>query len=1312
MSFLSGILNIGKSAVGLLSGNGFASSLAKTALLGYAVNRLSKNAIKDNNSGTDNIDKGVRLQVAPNAESKIPVLYGSAFFGGNISDAAMTNNNKTMWYSLVLAEKTGTVYSTTSASDYTFNNIYWNDQRIIFKSDGVTADYTVDRSGNIDRSLSGLVKVYCYKGGRTAGVVPSGYTGTVPNAETLFPNWASGTHAMTNLIFALVRVDYNRERNITGIGNMLFHVTNTMNLPGDCLYDYLTNATYGAKIASADIITADIASLNTYSAQSVNYDDQGTGAQTLADRYQINGLIDTANPVLENAEAILNAAASWLSYDAHEGKWGIVINKAGTSVASFNDSNILGDISLSGTGLQDLYNAVKVEFPHRNLRDSGDFVNIEIDSAERNGNEQDNTLNITYDIINEPIQAQLLGFIELKQSRVDKIIKFETDFSYYNLKAGDLIDVTNSRFSFSGKLFRIISINEMQDNESALIMEITALEYDSNVYSTADLYRYTRSDVNGIITIGSIGIPGTPAVTKFEVDSRPRVEISTTAPTGVVEGIEFWLTEDDEQADDALRSYTLIGIKKPVGGGVYTSGTTVILEYDQLQATNFYIKTRGFNATAVGGFSDPSGLIEYTPTQTTDAIGPDTSTVGLLTAITLIDLIGKVSDMFPSGEGGKSIYTRVFDLFEEATGVNLPGLFGGSTGSYALASSSPQVTEGQAFIITLTTVNVVNGTTVPYTITGVSSTDIGGASLTGSFVVNNNSASLSINTTIDSANEGSETFVLTLNSPGTSVSVNILDAAVVPTYALSANPSTAIKGQTVTVTLTTANVANGTTVPFTITGVTSADINGGALTGNFTVNSNTATITRTITSTTSATSLTVTLDGKSVSQTINIASTDASSIRVLNFYPPNRATNLDPLSGASSDTAPITGSYFIRYQPATTGLSTFYGELTTGSGNIKLYKSDGTLVETVAASSLVIDKNLIEIPFATRTLGTDYYILMDKGVVQYCTADSPAILDPFTWNFNTAPYATQEYTFTGDNFSTATLTATGDSLGTNVCPNSVLSVSFSHAISAGTGNFYIKNASDDTTASTIAVGSGTIGGNSISFGAVSNYTSLGGSYYITADAGVVASADVDCYHVGTTSTAIAKSNNLTFSVIPNLEVIDWSVSTAPFTDNLQKVNKQTNIVLQFNRAVQFGTGNIVVKANGSTHQTFNVQTSFNANYTSEIIWISGDSLYLNPTTDLPNGATITVEAENGTVVDSCAILWDGTNPVSFKVDPGPTSTNSIPSVEGQYPTAGDLTMAFDRTVTRGTGKIRVFNSSNVQIFELESDDPAISLTNT
>ena len=69
--------------------------------------------------------------------------------------------------------------------------------------------------------------------------------------------------------------------------------------------------------------------------------------------------------------------------------------------------------------------------------------------------------------------------------------------------------------------------------------------------------------------------------------------------------------------------------------------------------------------------------------------------------------------------------------------------------TYSLTSSATTINEGQSFTITLDTTNVPDGTNVPYTITGVSSADIGGVSLTGSFTVLNNSASLTINVTAD-----------------------------------------------------------------------------------------------------------------------------------------------------------------------------------------------------------------------------------------------------------------------------------------------------------------------------------------------------------------------------------------------------------------------------------------------------------------------------------------------------------------------------------------------------------------------------------
>ena len=253
MSFLTDV-------VGFFSGNSIASSVVKLIGVTYLAQKLSENANKANDTGKNqpaNIDQGVRLQVNPATSNKVPVLYGTGFFGGIITDAVMTNTNKTMYYCLTLAEKTGTILSQSTASSYTFKDVYWNDQRIVFKNNGITVDYAVDRTGNIDRSLDNQVNIYCYAGNSATPKVPENYTNnTLTNAALIMPGWTTSTHQMNDLIFAVVKVDYNREKNVTGIGDVLFHVDNTMKLPGDVLYDYMTNTRYGAGITVTEILTA------------------------------------------------------------------------------------------------------------------------------------------------------------------------------------------------------------------------------------------------------------------------------------------------------------------------------------------------------------------------------------------------------------------------------------------------------------------------------------------------------------------------------------------------------------------------------------------------------------------------------------------------------------------------------------------------------------------------------------------------------------------------------------------------------------------------------------------------------------------------------------------------------------------------------------------------------------------------------------------------------------------------------------------------------------------------------------------------
>lgn len=403
---------------------------------------------------------------------------------------------------------------------------------------------------------------------------------------------------------------------------------------------------------------------------------------TLDARYSINGVISTDKTVLQNLETLAGAAGSWISYDIHDGKWSVVINQAGSSIFSFNDSNIIGSIAVGGTGLTDLYNSVNVQFPHIDLNDELDYVSVTIPAEDRNANEPDNQLQIQYDILNDPVQAELLGLIELKQSRVDKTIRFTTDFSALGLKAGDLIDITSSIYGFTNKVFRIIEISESDSEEGNIYLDITALEYDANVYSNDDITRYARSNSTGIVTIGAIGIPGTPTVNKFESNARPRIVAESTSPTGIVEAMEFWLTTDVPPAvtDDANRSYSLLRTVYPVTGNTFAFGETVTLDYDNLNASNFLIKTRGINKDTSGPFSTPTGTVFYAPVQTTNAVDANTIVSdgaggNLLSALALTTLLGNLDKLFnsnvsiASGVGG--VFDKIFKVFDEKTGVDL-----------------------------------------------------------------------------------------------------------------------------------------------------------------------------------------------------------------------------------------------------------------------------------------------------------------------------------------------------------------------------------------------------------------------------------------------------------------------------------------------------------------------------------------------------------------------------------------------------------------------------------------------------------------
>lgn len=374
------------------------------------------------------------------------------------------------------------------------------------------------------------------------------------------------------------------------------------------------------------------------------------GLTVLPYRYRVNGLIDTSQTVMDNIELIGNSCATWLTYDAMNGRWSVVINQEGNPVSTFTDSSVIGPMNLTGTGLADLYNSVEVRFPHRDLNDQEDYIKIEIPDVDRLGNEPDNCLTINLPVINDPVQAQIIGLIELKQARLDKIIDFKTDYSKINLQAGDIIAVTNTVYGWNSKEFRIIRMEEV-DQDGAIVIGITALEYSDAVYDLSDLYRYSRSNADGILTQGALGTPSTPSVTNYAEDANPRVDISSTTPNntdplnqaGIIEAMEFWLSTDGT-------NYTLLTTKKPDSALTYAFNTTVTFTYNNVN-TSFYVKTRCVNSTTTGAFSSPASVI-FAPKQVTDIVKDGTTTLkdsgggSLATALGIATLINKLGGAF------------------------------------------------------------------------------------------------------------------------------------------------------------------------------------------------------------------------------------------------------------------------------------------------------------------------------------------------------------------------------------------------------------------------------------------------------------------------------------------------------------------------------------------------------------------------------------------------------------------------------------------------------------------------------------------
>lgn len=283
-----------------------------------------------------------------------------------------------------------------------------------------------------------------------------------------------------------------------------------------------------------------------------------------------------------------------------------------------------------------------------------------------------------------------------------------------------------------------------------------------------------------------------------------------------------------------------------------------------------------------------------------------------------------------------------------------------------------------------------------------------------------------------------------------------------------------------------------------------------------------------------------------------------------------------------------------------------------GSGNDLLDGGGGTDTATFngAFGSYTITVSGTSVTLTSSATGTDRTVSVER----FQFSDSLRTLAELSpGSDSTAPLLT-------------TLSPADNAAG--VAASAHLVLSFNEAVKAGSGAFSIFNA-DGSLFRTVQAGDTT----QVSFNGATTVIDLGvdliagRSYFVTVAAGAVTDLAGNAYAGLGGSTAWNFATASSDSAAPQL------LSLQP-ADDSSAVSAGSNLVMSFNEPVSAGGGNLVIRSGTQ------VLRSIAIGDTSQVS-ITGSTVTINPATDLPAGAAISVSVDAGALRDAAGNAYGG-----------------------------------------------------------------------
>ena len=279
--------------------------------------------------------------------------------------------------------------------------------------------------------------------------------------------------------------------------------------PALCIRDYIANTTYGLKALSSEI--NDTTNAGGF-ASAANICDQDV---TLADgsstekRYTLNGFTNFSASGSSVLEGMLSSMVGKVTYV--NGKFNLFAGAAQTPSLTITDDDLLSPVSVdtkSGTGA--LYNTVKptyIDAANNYIAADApvyqDATYLTEDTPNGTADDKPNyvkQMELRLPFTTTHTMAQRIGRIALKSQRKTQTISCMVGLEFMQLQPADWVYVTNSRLSYSSKVFEVVSVNlEIAGEADAqfLATELALKEVESAFFT------FATSDYASAIAQGS-----------------------------------------------------------------------------------------------------------------------------------------------------------------------------------------------------------------------------------------------------------------------------------------------------------------------------------------------------------------------------------------------------------------------------------------------------------------------------------------------------------------------------------------------------------------------------------------------------------------------------------------------------------------------------------------------------------------------------------------------------------------------------------------------------------------------------------------